>query len=99
MLLQRLARFCDARRRYVLVAWLLGLVLVTGLSKSAGGKSATNFTLPGTESQGAFDLQKQSFPEKSDATAEIVFAANGAQGVRDPAVQQRMGAAFAAAQA
>src|ERR1700682_4299239 len=31
MLLQRLARFCYARRRYVLVAWLLGLVLVTGL--------------------------------------------------------------------
>jgi RND superfamily putative drug exporter len=98
MLLQRLARFCYARRRYVLVAWLLGLVLVTGLSRSVGGKSATNFTLPGTESQRAFDLLKQNFPAKSGDTAEIVFAANGPQGVQDPAVQQRMGAAFAAAQ-
>src|ERR1700730_16668279 len=99
MLLSRLARSCYARRRYVLVAWLLALVVVTALSKTAGGKSATNFTLPGTESQRAFDLLKQNFPAKSGDTAEIVFAANGRQGVQVPAVQQRMGAAFAAAQA
>jgi putative drug exporter of the RND superfamily len=98
MLLQRLARFCYDRRRYVLVAWLLGLVLVTGVAKSAGGKSATNFTLPGTESQRAFDLLKQNFPARSGDTADIVFAANGAQGIRAPEVEQRMAAAFAAAQ-
>ena len=62
MLLRRLARFCYDRRRYVLVAWLIGLVVVIGLSKTAGGKSATNFTLPGTESQRTFDLLKQNFP-------------------------------------
>ena len=98
MPLQRLARFCYHRRRYVLVAWLLGLVLVTGLSKTAGGKSATNFTLPGTESQRAFDLLKQNFPARSGDTADIVFAADGPQGVRAPAIEQRMNAAFAAAQ-
>jgi putative drug exporter of the RND superfamily len=98
MLLKRLARFCYDRRRYVLVAWLLGLVLVTGLSKAAGGKSATNFTLPGTESQRAFDLLKQNFPARSGDTADIVFAASGPQGIRAPEVRQRMVAAFAAAQ-
>jgi RND superfamily putative drug exporter len=82
----------------VLVAWLLGLVLVTGLSKSAGGASATNFTLPGTESQRAFDLLKQNFPARSGDTADIVFAATGPQGVRGPDVEQRMVAALAAAQ-
>jgi putative drug exporter of the RND superfamily len=99
MFLQRLARFCYDRRRYVLVAWLLAFVLVTGLSKTAGGKSATNFTLPGTESQRAFDLLKQNFPARSGDTAIIVFAANGPQGVRAPAVEQRMAAAFASARA
>jgi putative drug exporter of the RND superfamily len=97
MFLQRLARFCYHRRRYVLVAWLLGLVLVTGLSKTAGGKSATNFTLPGTESQRTFDLLKQNFPTRSGDTADIVFEASGPQGVRAPQVQQPMVAAFAAA--
>jgi putative drug exporter of the RND superfamily len=99
MLLQRLARFCYSRRRYVLVAWLLVLVLVTGLSKTAGGKSATNFTLPGTESQRAFDLLKQNFPARSGDTGDIVFAATGPQGIRAPEVEQRMVAAFAAAKA
>ena len=98
-LLHRLARFSYARRRYVLVGWLLALVLVTALSRTAGGKSATNFTLPGTESQRAFDLLKQNFPARSGDTADIVFSASGPQGVHAPEVEQRMTAAFAAAQA
>src|SRR3984893_2642898 len=98
MLMQRLARFCYDRRRYVVVAWLLGLVLVTGLSRTAGGKSATTFTLPGTESQKTFDLLKQAFPARSGDTADIVFAAGGPQGVRAPEGQQRIAAALAAAQ-
>src|ERR1700736_384779 len=97
MPLSRLARFCYDRRRYVLVAWLVALVAITALSKTAGGKSATNFTLPGTESQRAFDLLKSNFPARSGDTADIVFAASGLQGVRAPEVQQRMTAAFAAA--
>src|ERR1700736_1711891 len=97
MALQRLARFCYRRRRYVLVGWLLAVVLVPGVSKTAGGKAATNFTLPGTESQAAFDLLKQNFPARSGDTGEIVFAATGPQGVRASDVQQRMTAAFAAA--
>ena len=74
-MLQRLARFCYRRRRVVLVAWLLALVLVIVLAKTAGGKDATNFTLPGTESQQAFDLLKAHFPARSGDTADIVFAA------------------------
>src|ERR1700682_4269762 len=97
MPLSRLARFCYARRRYVLVGWLLALVVVTALSRTAGGKTATNFTLPGTESQRAFDLLKQSFPARSGDTADIVFTATAPLGVHAPGVEQRMTAAFAAA--
>ncbi len=80
-MLQRLARLCYRRRRYVLVAWLLALVLVSVLSKVAGGKDATNFSLPGTESQQAIDLLKAKFPARSGDTADIVFAAPGPGGV------------------
>ncbi len=69
------------------------------LAKTAGGKDATNFTLPGTESQQAFDLLKAHFPARSGDTADIVFAADGPQGVRAPDIQARMEAAFAAAKA
>src|ERR1700730_19203746 len=98
MLLSRLARSCYARRRYVLVAWLLALFAVTALTKTAGGKSATNFTLPGTESQRAFDLLKQNFPARAGDTGDIVFSASGSQGIRDPAVGERGTSAFPGAQ-
>jgi len=98
-MLRRLARSCYQRRRRVLVAWLLLVVVVTGVSKLGGGKDATNFSLPGTESQRAFDLLKADFPSQSGDTADIVFAATGPLGVRAPAVESRMAAAFAAAKA
>jgi len=98
-MLQRLARFCYRRRRLVLVTWILAVILIGVLAKTSGGKDATNFSLPGTESQQAFDLLKANFPAKSGDTADIVFAANGPDGVRAPAVRSRMEAAFAAAKA
>ncbi|MBV8949433.1 MAG: MMPL family transporter, partial [Actinobacteria bacterium] len=57
----------------------------------------TTFSLPGTESQRAFDLLKAKFPARSGDTAQIVFAARGPGGVRAPGVQARMESAFAAA--
>ena len=95
-MLHTLARLCYRRRRAVLAAWLVALAAVMVLSRTAGGKDATNFSLPGTESQQAFDLLKARFPARSGDTAEIVFFAAD---VRSPAVRQRMEAAFAAAQA
>jgi putative drug exporter of the RND superfamily len=94
-MLATLARTCYARRRYVLVAWLIALVLVTFLSKAAGGKDTTNFSLPGTESQQAIDLLKARFPARSGDTADVVFAAPGAGGV--DAQRSRIDAAVAAA--
>ena len=98
-MLQRLARFCYQRRRKVLAVWLVALAAVLVVSKAAGGKDATNFSLPGTESQRAFDLLTSKFPARSGDTADIVFASSSPSGVRDPAVRQRMEAAFAAAKA
>jgi putative drug exporter of the RND superfamily len=98
-MLQRVARFCYRHRRVVLISWLLAVILVSVVAKTAGGKDTTNFTLPGTESQQAFDLLKANFAAKSGDTADIVFAATGPEGVRAPDVKARMEAAFAAARA
>src|SRR5580704_2706749 len=95
-MLQRLARACFRRRRYVLVAWIL--VLVSVLSRTAGGKDATNFSLPGTESQRAFDLLKANFPAQAGDSGDVVFEATGPGGGRNPAIEQRMTAALAAAE-
>ena len=94
-MLQRLARFCYRRRRYVLIGWVLALVLVGFLSKTAGGKDTTKFSLPGTESQQAIDLLQAKFPARSGDTADIVFAAPGPSGV--DGVRARINAAVAAA--
>jgi RND superfamily putative drug exporter len=80
-MLERLARFCYRRRRLVVLAWVVTLVLVGFLSKTAGGKDTTNFSLPGTESQQAVNLLKARFPARSGDTADIVFSAPGAGGV------------------
>ncbi|HWW52902.1 MAG TPA: MMPL family transporter, partial [Acidimicrobiales bacterium] len=95
MNLQALGRLCYRRRRYVVVAWVIALVLVGFLSKTAGGKDSTKFSLPGTESQQAVDLLKAKFPARSGDTADIVFAAPGAGGV--DSVRSQIDAAVAAA--
>jgi RND superfamily putative drug exporter len=79
----------------VLVVWFALLLLVGFLSKAAGGKDTTNFSLPGTESQQAIDLLKARFPARSGDTADIVFAAPGASGV--DGVRAQIEAAVAAA--
>ena len=93
-MLQRLARLCYRRRRAVVLVWVAALLLVLVVSKTAGGKDTTSFSLPGTESQQALDLLKARFPARSGDTADIVFAAPGAGGI--DAVRSRIDAAVAA---
>src|SRR5262249_843493 len=61
-------------------------VLATAAAGAAGRNYATNFSLPGTESQRALDLLKKEFPAQSGDVDTIVFHnANGT--VHDPQVQ------------
>ena len=53
-------------------------VLTTAIAAAAGRNYATNFSLPGTESQRALDLLKKEFPAQSGDVDTIVFhTANG----------------------
>ncbi|WP_084336591.1 MMPL family transporter [Actinomadura oligospora] len=76
-LLYALGRFSFRRRWFMAVLWA-GLLVVAGvLAGQAPAAPPTDFSMPGTEAQRAFDLLDQRFPElKADgATARVVFKA------------------------
>jgi putative drug exporter of the RND superfamily len=85
----KVTRWCIAHRRRVFIAWIVIAVLTTVVAGAAGRNYATNFSLPGTESQRALDLLKNEFPAQSGDVDTIVFhTANGT--VDDPAVKAAM---------
>ncbi len=92
-MLERLARWSYRRRRWMVVIWVVALVAISTLGAKVGGAYSANFSLPGTESQRAFDLLRERFPSQSGDTATIVFRAPA--GVTDPAVQRTMQGLFA----
>lgn len=72
--MRKLAAWCHDRRRSVLGLWVAAFVLLAVLWGTAAGEYINNFRLPGTESQRAYDLLKDRFPEQSGDTASAVFA-------------------------
>ncbi|MEZ5298555.1 MAG: MMPL family transporter [Ilumatobacteraceae bacterium] len=72
--LYRLGKFSVRNRRLVLIGWLLAFVAIAVGSVAAGGETSDEFSIPGTESQQAFDLLDERFPAQSGTSAQIVFA-------------------------
>src|SRR3954453_2528791 len=72
--MRKLAAFCHDRRRTVIGLWIAAFVLSIALWGTAAGDYVNNFRLPGTESQRAYDLLKDKFPQQSGDTATVVFA-------------------------
>ncbi len=87
-MLERLARTMYRRRRRVLAAWIVLLIGTFVLSGAIGGAFRTEFKLPGTESQAAFNLLERSSFRDRQVQGQIVFKAD--QGVNDPAVSSAM---------
>ncbi|TDC28297.1 MMPL family transporter [Micromonospora sp. 15K316] len=74
-LLYRLGRGSLRRRRLVVAVWLVVLVGLGLAAVFLRGPTASNFTMPGTESQRALDLLSQQFPAASGATGTIAVKA------------------------
>ncbi|MEV6376049.1 MMPL family transporter [Micromonospora musae] len=74
-LLYRLGRGSLRRRRLVVAVWLVVLVGLGLAAVFLRGPTASNFTMPGTESQRALDLLSQQFPSASGATGTIAVKA------------------------
>ncbi len=87
-MLERLARTMYRRRKTVLVVWIILLVGGFALAGAVGGAFKTEFKLPGTESQAAYDLLQNSSFRDRQVQAQIVFEAD--QGVHDAKVQAAM---------
>ena len=68
------------------------MVVVVGAAQLAGGATSTDFSVPGSESQRAFDLLRERFPSRSGDTADIVVRADA--GVAGAEVRSRLESLF-----
>ncbi|MER6158637.1 MMPL family transporter [Streptomyces sp. NPDC001868] len=75
--LHRLGRLAFRKRWYVILLWVAVLGAVGVGALKAPGASDEEFSMPGIESQKAFDLLEQRFPgvTADGATARVVFVA------------------------
>ncbi|MGN6188892.1 MAG: MMPL family transporter [Conexibacter sp.] len=71
----RLARWVVHHRALAIGGWVALLVGLIVLSGAAGTRYAETFTLPGTDSQRAYDLLKTDFPAQSGDSDQIVLHA------------------------
>ena len=85
--LYRLGRFAFRRHRQLGLLWLTTIIAVAGAAATLSGPASAAFSIPGTESQRAFDLLNDRFPElwAGGAAARVVFAAPDGERVTDPA--------------
>src|SRR5580700_4172359 len=91
----RLARWCFEHRRRVAAAWLLALVVATGVSVAAGTSFNTNFSLPGTDSQAAATLLTQNFPAAAGEGDQVVIQAAHGATIKSAPVESAVTAALA----
>jgi RND superfamily putative drug exporter len=84
-----LARWCFIHRRLVLLAWVLVLAGLAGVSTAVGSAYSENFSLPGTDSTHALSLLGAAFPKQAGDTDTIVWHVSSGS-VNDPAVQSRV---------
>jgi RND superfamily putative drug exporter len=72
--MRNLAAWCHDRRRTVIGLWVAAFLVLAILWGATAGGYVNNFRLPGTESQRAYDLLKERFPQQAGDTASAVFA-------------------------
>ena len=90
----RLARWCFEHRRRVVAAWLLALVVATGVSVAAGTSFNTNLSLPGTDSQAAATLLTTNFPAASGEGDQVVIQATHGATIQSAPVRAAVTAAL-----
>jgi RND superfamily putative drug exporter len=93
-MLARLARFSVRRRRVMVFAIWLPLLIGMGVaSATLGSDFATEFDIPNSETNDVQMLLESASPQRAGFTGEVVFRTENA--VTDPAVQDAMTTLFA----
>ncbi len=72
-MLERLGRGAARHHWLVIGAWVAVAILLSVLAKHSDGHTKDVFTIPGTESQQAFDLLQERFPAANAPSAQVVF--------------------------
>jgi putative drug exporter of the RND superfamily len=86
----RLARWCMTHRWQTLLLWIVAVVASFSIGGAVGTRDTSNFRLPGTESQRAYDLLAAHAPKANGGTDQLVYVAHSGT-LRDgtAAVQMR----------
>ena len=71
--LGRAGRSISRHHRSVALLWLLIIIAAGYLNVAFAGKTSDSFSVPGTNSQAAYDLLSEKFPSQNAATATLVF--------------------------
>jgi putative drug exporter of the RND superfamily len=85
----RVASWTIAHRRVTLACWIAILIAVSIGAGAVGTRQATNFTLPGTDTQRAIDLLKREFPAQAGDEDQIVMRATAGR-IDAPALRARI---------
>jgi len=93
--MRRFATWCTGHRKTVILSWIVALIGIGMIAGSVGSDFTEEFKLPSSDSQEAFDLLEERFPQQSGVTAEIVYKAPA--GADSAAVRKKMEAVFAEA--
>jgi putative drug exporter of the RND superfamily len=91
-LLYRLGKFSHRRRRWVLLFWVVILAGTVVGGIAFGGESSGTISVPGTESQQAFDLIDDRFPAESGSSTQVVFDVEAGSSLEDPDVTSSIAA-------
>jgi putative drug exporter of the RND superfamily len=94
--MRRFASWTTGHRKTVILGWIAALIVVGMISGSVGSDFTEEFKLPSSDSQEAFDLLEEKFPQQSGVTAEIVYKAPA--GADSAAVRKKMEGVFAEAE-
>ena len=89
--MRRLARWCAAHRRLVVVLWLVAVVGVTLAGRAAGTGYSDTFSLAGTESTAGAKLLQAAAPRAAGSTNHIVVTTRRSA-VTDAAIRSQVGA-------
>lgn len=80
--LYRLGRFAFRHKWWFIAVWLAAFIVLGSLTSALSPKFATDFALPGTDSDRAMSVMKENFPAQNDqltkaSTSIVLFADDG----------------------
>src|SRR6187431_35774 len=89
-----LATLATSRPWLVVIGWLVAVFALFGINAATGSDLRDTYSLPGTDSEAAYDLLGERFPTQAGDTDTIPFQVTGGS-VTDPAVRSDVEAMLA----